>query len=177
MIRASIPTSYGFSLFVALTLAPTFPALGQAPVILVADVGTISVPIKASAVRTAGKVIGAVLVEAGYHVYSKISDASAGIKIRYAVFNDIRHEIILSRASVRIEASMVMHPGGRHLGRVEQISYTQIRIPENCVGTCLEARLEPTITKIAHRVARGLDIQLRKYSHLSRRGQHPSRDW
>lgn len=177
MIRASILSSCGFSLFIALTLAPTFPALGQMPVILVANANTASLPKEAAAVRTAGMVIGAALAEAGYHVFGKISAASTGIKIGYAVFVDIRNEIILSRASLRIEATIKEHPSGRHLGRIENITKSPIRIPEKCTAACLDTRLGPPTVQIARRVARELDARLRTHSRLSRNTERPSRDW
>ena len=177
MIRASKPIYCGFSLFVALTLAPTFPALGQTQIFLISDANAASLPREAAAVRTAGTVIGAALANAGFSVFGKVSDASAGIKIAYAVFIEIRREIILSRASVRIEASVEKQPNGRQLGRIEKKSNSYIRIPEKCTAACAETRLGPETVRIARRLAHGLEIQLRKYSRLPRAAERRTRDW
>ena len=147
------------------------------PVILVANSNAASLPKEAAAVQTAGTVIRASLAEAGYRVYGKVYDPSTRLKIGYAVFIDLRHEIILSRASLRIEAIVEEHPSGRHLGRIEQISKSPIRIPEKCTAVCMGARLGPETKQLARRIARDLDARLRTHFRLSRNAKRPARDW
>jgi hypothetical protein len=122
-------------------------------------------------------VIAAELTRVGFLVFENSADAPSGLKINYAVYADIRRGMYLTRASVRIEARIFGHPNGRHLGRIAKYSDSHIRIPESCVGSCVDRRLGSASVEIAHRVARALDIRLREHSRLSRNAERSSRDW
>lgn len=177
MTRSLKPIRCGFCLFFALTLAPTVPAIAQGIIILAPDANKASLSRDAPAVRNAGIVIAAALARAGFFVFENPAGASSGTKIFYAVYADIRRGIYLTRASLRIEARIFAHPGGRHLGRIEKLSNTQIRIPESCVGSCVDTRLGSAALEIARRLAHALDTRLREFPPVARIAERASRDW
>ena len=177
MFRASKPISCGFCLIVAVTLAPTFPAMAQEIIILAPETNAASLSHDTPAVRNAGTVMGAVLAEAGFRVFQNSNGASSGLKIHYAVHAEIRRGIFLKRASLRIETKIYSFPRPRLLGRIEKKSNAPFRISETCVGSCIETRLGSDSVEVARRVGRALNLRLPELSRLSRRAARSLRDW